>query len=117
MLDKKSILKNNKLKTQVVNVPEWGGDIIVSELTGTARDAWESDIISMSDDGGKINGINTRAKLIVISVVDEEGNLIFDEEDIEEVGNLSATALNRVFTVASKLSALTAADMKELEGN
>ena len=117
MLDKKSIFKNKKLKTQVVNIPEWGGDVIVSELTGTARDAWESDIISMSDEGGKINGINTRAKLIVISVIDEEGNLVFGKEDVEEVGKLSATALNRIFTVASKLSALTAADMKELEGN
>jgi len=118
MLTRAQILKKTKLKKETINIPEWGGDIIISEMTGKERDAWEGDILTAREDGDpELNSTNARAKLAIRSVVDEDGNCIFTNDDIDAVGELSASALSRIFNVASRLSKLTVEDMKELEGN
>ncbi len=117
-LNRAKILKCTNLKTETVNVPEWGGDVTVRELDGKGRDAWEMGVITQNKKGdAKFNGVNARAKLIIRSVIDDDGNLIFTDDDIDAIGCLSASALGKVFDVASKLSGLTSEDMAELEEN
>jgi len=43
-LNKEQILRADDLKTEEVDVPEWGGSVRVRVLTGTERDAFESSI-------------------------------------------------------------------------
>ena len=114
ILTKEQILKANDLKTEVVNVPEWGGDVMVRGMSGLARDKFESLIIQSSGKNGKANTENFRAKLASMTICDEKGNLIFSEKDITELSNKSATALQRVFIVAQRLSAIGHDDVKEL---
>jgi len=105
------------LALEVVEVPEWGGSVAVRELTGAERDAWEASVLG--DDGKPSDQAmtNARAKLVVRSVVDDDGTRVFGDTDIEAVGALSARGLNRVFEVACRLSGLTAGDVEELAGN
>ena len=42
ILSRDQILSVNDRKTEVVTVPEWGGDVIVSVMSGEQRDAYES---------------------------------------------------------------------------
>ena len=114
MLTRDQILSSGKLKTEVVDIPEWGGEVTVTELTGRERDAWEASIMS---DGDKVNMENVRAKLAVRTVVGKNSKRVFTDEDIEVVGNLSAAALSKIFNVASRLSGLTTSDVEELTGN
>ncbi len=116
-LSRHQILSATKLKAETVEVPEWGGSVIVREMTGTERDAWEAEIVAAG--GLQAAGAmkNARAKLAVRTVVDDEGKRLFTDNDIEVVGRLSATALDSVFMVAARLSGLTAKDMEALEGN
>jgi len=117
VLSRSAILKKVSLKQEVLSVPEWGGDVIVRELTGAERDAWEASILNADGQRDDDSMTNARAKLCIRCIVDAEGSLLFSEDDLNPVGNLSGTALNRVFEVACRLSGLTPADLEELAGN
>ncbi len=60
---------------------------------------------------------NIRAKLVALTVVDEQGNRIFKDEDVKWLGNKSAAALDRIFEVAQRLSGLRDEDVEELAKN
>lgn len=118
MLTKDEILATKgKLKTQVVEVPEWGGDVLASELSGTERDAWEASIVSSQGKTVRRDMRNIRAKLVARCIVDEAGQRLFSDADIDELGALSASALDRVFSVAQQLNGMREADIEELAGN
>lgn len=109
------ILNAQDLKREAVVVPEWDGvTVYVRTLTGAERDAFESSIL---DAAGKVTRDNARAKLVGRCVVDEAGGRVFDEADIAALGRKSASALDRLFSVASRLNGLSNKDVEELEKN
>lgn len=115
MLSKKEILETRiELKREIVNVPEWGGDVIVSEMDGTTRDRFEF-TIATRDTEGKVS--NARAKLVAYCVVDEAGERIFSDEDIASLGKLPSVLLTRIAKIAQRLNGLTSADVIEAEKN
>ena len=57
---------------------------------------------------------NLRAKLVARSVVGDDGEPVFTQQDVAALGELSAAALDRVFEVASRLSGLSEADLEEM---
>lgn len=117
MLTREMILTSKDLSFEIVDVPEWGGEVKVTTLTGTERDAFEASLIDQKRSGNTVNTKNIRAKLVSMACVDEEGKRLFTPADIEALGSKSASALDRIFVVAQKLSKLTEADMDELQGN
>lgn len=114
LLSKESILAVQDVVTERVEVPEWGGTVLVRGLTGAERDAFEGEVIQRSGRDVKTNTRNMRARLVVLSVVDEQGNRLFGFPDIETLGAKSARALDRVFAVAMRLSGLRDEDVEEL---
>ena len=102
MLTRDQILKIDDIKTEEVNIPEWGDSVKVRGLTGTERDAWEESILEQKGKNTKVKLKNARAKLVSLSVVDEEGNRIFSDGDVEALGKKSAAALDRIYEVAWK---------------
>lgn len=114
MLSRDEILSKTKLKTQVVNVKEWGGDVIVSEMSGAQRDAWEQ---ALQDRDGKGRLVSPRAKLVVATVVNEAGECLFTDKDVEQIGKLSASSLIAICNVAQKLNKLMAEDLEEAAKN
>ena len=105
------------LATEVVPVPEWGGEVVVRELTGAQRDAYEESCFTGRGRDRRENFRNLRARLVALAVVDEAGAPLFSETDVEALGNAGAAALDRVFTVAQRLSGLSAKDVEDLAGN
>jgi len=118
-LNRAAILNADDFKTEVVNIPEWGGDVMVKAMTGTERDAFEASIVEQNAKGGtKMKIENIRAKLVAKTVIDPESKQnIFTAGDIEAIGKKSAAALDRIYTVASKLSKVTDEDVEELAKN
>jgi hypothetical protein len=114
LLSRDEILQADDLKGQEVYVAEWGGTVLLRELRGRERDAFEEGSL---DKKRNITMRNMRARLVALSVVDGEGERLFTEKDAEELGNKSATALNKLFETACRLSGITEADIDELEGN
>lgn len=114
ILDKNAILKADDLKKELVNVPEWGGDVYVRGMTGADRDKFESSIVQTRGKDQTLNMVNIRAKLASMTICDEKGNRIFTEADVKDLSNKSAHALQRIFVVAQKLSGIGDEDVKEL---
>jgi hypothetical protein len=116
ILSRSEILDSEDLATETVPVPEWGGAVIVRALTGSERDAYETSIFTARGVGKdpEYNLQNIRAKLAARTIVGEDGKRLFSDTDIVALGLKSAAALDRVFSVAQRLSRLTNEDVKEL---
>jgi hypothetical protein len=117
LLSKDAILKADDLPRQVVEVPEWGGSVMVRGLTGSERDKFEASVLVKKGKDYDVKLADLRARLVVLSVIDEAGTRLFDDNDVAELGKKSASALNRVFEAAQRLSGLTDQDIEELEKN
>lgn len=116
-LKRDAILKADDLPTEIVSVPEWGGEVTVKGLTGKQRDAYEMQVFQFNKKNSSVDWKreNMRAKLIVLSCVDEDGSLLFEESDIQALGEKSSSAIDRIFEVAQRLSGITKKDVEELE--
>ncbi len=115
-LSKKDILTADDLKREIVPVPEWGGDVWVRGMNGAERDKFESGIVEMRGKEQTLNMANVRAKLASLTLCDEEGKRLFSEQDVQALSQKSATALQRVFSVAQRLSGIGDDDVEELAG-
>jgi hypothetical protein len=114
MLNRDDILKAQDLKTEIVPVPEWGGDVIVRGMTGAERDKFEASIVQTKGKDQTLNMVNIRAKLASATICDEQGKRLFSDADIVQLSAKSAQALQRIFVVAQKLSGIGEEDVKEL---
>ena len=117
LLNRETILQASDLKTEQVAVPEWGGDVLVSTMTGEARDAWEASLVIRKPGKAEANLSNVRARLAAATLVDETGARMFTQDDIEMLGAKSSAALDRVCKVAQRLNGLGDQDLEELKGN
>lgn len=116
-LTREAILAAPDLQFQDVAVTEWGGSVRVRGMTGNERDEWEWEMIQTRTEDRKENKRRLRAKLVSLTVVDENGQRLFSEADIEALGQKSVRALQRVYNVAQRLSRISADDVEELAGN
>jgi hypothetical protein len=114
ILTRDAILAADDIRTETVEVPEWGGSVIVKGMTGQQRDSFEEAITAQRGKDYVVNFRNFRSKLIVRCVVDENGVQLFGPTDVEALGKKSAAALQRVFKVAQKLSGLGDDEVEEL---
>lgn len=117
MLNKEQILKAEDLKYEVVNVPEWNGEVKVRSLTGTERDEFESSLFEAKGADVKRNMANMRAKLLALCMVGANNERLFSSKDIEALGGKSAKALDRIFSIAQKLNGIGAQEIDELTKN
>lgn len=117
LLTRDEILQAPDLPVEEVEVPEWGGVVRVRALSGAERDALEASIVEQQGSNVRINLHNMRARLVAMSVVDENGKRIFSDEDIEALGRKNAQALDRIATVAMRLSGLRPQDLQEAVKN
>lgn len=115
LLSAQEILLAQDLQHEDVQVPEWGGVVRLQALTGAQRDAWEMDMFGA--DASARNMKNARAKLIARCAVGSDGKPLFTSKDIDSLGNKSAAALDRLFTVAKRINRIGAEDVNELVGN
>ena len=117
LLSKTAILAANDLKSEDVEVPEWGGAVRVRSFTGRERDAFEASMVRGEGRDRKVDLTNMRARLVGLTVIDETGQRLFTDEEADLLGAKSGAALDRVFAVAQKLNGLSGADVDELSKN
>jgi hypothetical protein len=109
-LTRDQILESSDLKTVTVEVPEWGGSVLVRSMTGADRDAFEQTLTKTDGKGVRVSDVsNLREKLTAMTVVDDAGNRLFSESDVQALAKKSAAALTRVADAAQVLNGMTAA--------
>lgn len=115
LLGRSEILDAVDLQQQDVAVPEWGGTVRIRGLSGAERDQYEAWIISGKGRNRDVNLRQSRAKLVMMCVVDADGKRLFDEADISRLGAKSALAMQRVFDVAAALSGLDEDTLEKIQ--
>lgn len=110
------------IKKESVTIPEWGGvTVIVRRMSSEERDAYEVWVANQSRgadgerDPERVR--NIRAKIARLCVVDEQGKHVFSDADIDWLGQKSAAALDRIYVVADRLSALSDKTQATVLGN
>lgn len=105
--------KATTIPRERLELPELGGFVFVKGMTGGERDEFEK---SCRDPKGRLRG-NTRARLAVRTVVNEDGSRVFTDDDIQTVGRIRVDVLQKVFNLAQKLSGISDADVEERGGD
>lgn len=114
LLSREQIFSVVDFTTEDVEVPEWGGVVRVAGLTGYERDRLEASVVGKT--GKALNLANFRARLCALAIVDDSGTRVFSDMDVSGLGAKSAAALERVFSVAQRLSGLSDEDVENLTG-
>lgn len=121
LLSREDILQASDLPMERVEVPEWGGYVYVRTLTGAERDEYESGMLIVRGTGrgakAQVNMANARARLCALALCDKQGGRLFSEQDVRALGQKSASALDRIYEVAMRLSGLRPEDIEELAKN
>jgi monomeric isocitrate dehydrogenase len=112
ILSKAAILAANDKKMVEIDVPEWGGIAKIRVMSGTERDRFESEFV-----GNNKSVDMVRAKLVAKCLCDEDGNRLFTEQEIPQLGEKSASVLDKLFTTCMKLNRFTKDDVEDLAGN
>lgn len=114
-LNKNQILDAPDSKVESFDVPEWGGTTHLRTMTGAERDAFEGSIVT--GDGKARNLANIRARLLVKTICDENGQRLFEDADAPKLGAKSAAVLERLFVESQRMNRIGAKDVAELVGN
>ena len=111
LLNRDQILAAPALRSEDVEIPEWGGVVRVREMTAGEKDAYDMLLV---DDQQQLVMKNYRARLVAATACDEAGVRLFGVGDVEALGNLGASAMDRLFEVAARLNHLTSSDIETL---
>lgn len=114
LLSRDDILNADDRKLEEVQVPEWGGSVMIRTLSGKERDEYESGTLSVKNGKQVENFENFRARLVALCLVDEKGKRLFTARDIVTLGNKSAAALQRVYNKCQELNAVSDEDVESL---
>ena len=107
---KDDILRASDLKKVLIEIPEWSKQkIYVRELTGAER----ADVIEKEKD----DSFDKRTYLVMLSLVDEHGNRLFQESDLKALASKSARILDRIFQKALELCKMDEDGVQEAEKN
>jgi hypothetical protein len=116
-LTKKEILVAPDLQFVEVEVLEWGGTVRMRGLTGAERDRFEESVLRSRSARVSLSLTNVRARLVAMACVDEDGKRLFEDADVEALGEKSGKTLDRLFDVAARLSGLQPGDVEALAKN
>lgn len=117
LLSKSDILAVDDRQVEDIEVPEWGGEVRMRGLTGKQRDSYEASILDQRGGERKVVLANARAKLVALCAIDENGTRLFSGDEISQLGNKSAVALERLFDAARRLSGMSERDLEKLTEN
>ena len=94
-MHKNDIFKNYTLKTKMLEVPAWGGEVEIRELSAGAMDKMRR------LDG---NELKMAATAIIHGVLGEDKKTMFNDGDMKKILDMSAADLVLVSTEIIKLS-------------
>jgi len=123
LLTKSALLSRQVLKTQKVEF-ENGDYVFVREMTGADRDNFERSIMKeRKNEKGEVKGFdqileNFRAKLAVVTLCDENGELLLEPKDVKTLSSsISISRLEQIVTAASELNKISEKDKADLLKN
>ncbi|MGQ4513700.1 hypothetical protein [Streptomyces sp. DW26H14] len=115
-LSRDAILGASDVQIETVDVPEWGDKVHVKGLTGRELDDYQNSLRKIVRDQVVVQP-NAHSKLLVKALVDERGDRLFGDKDVDALARKSGRVLDRLWDVAARLSGITDEEQEEIEGN
>jgi hypothetical protein len=112
-LSRESILGSSDLPIVPVEIPEWGGTVLLRSITAGERDRFEASV----NNGKRQDLENFRARFAVLVLCDEVGNRLFADADAAALAKKSASALQTILSAGMEHNAMRADDVEALEKN
>ena len=131
LLTRNQILEAKDIKTKTISVPEWGGDIMIKQLSAKDYNDIEMSQINIKKIRAKQlfqnkdidvdfeevindNAIKNRnIMLIVKSCVDENMQPLFDEADVELLASKNVNVIDRIVAEIIEFNDATAMSSKK----
>ncbi|WP_299733844.1 hypothetical protein [uncultured Endozoicomonas sp.] len=99
------------LKTEIVKLQRLGIEVTVMEMDAGRLETYESLLVKVDDDGKAERALdNINAKIAVMSIVDDKGQLVFTPDDVEMLAHSYGKDVKAVANKAAVLSGLYAAE-------
>jgi hypothetical protein len=117
MLSKKQILAAPDIKSELVDVPEWGGEVKVCGLSGAQRGELEASILEIKDQSQTVRLQSLKVRMCSLAIRDEDNRRMFDDDEIGDLGAKSAQAIERIYSVAARLSGMDKSEVEKLAKN
>jgi hypothetical protein len=104
LLSRDQIAGIQDLKSEVVPIPEWSGDVTVMEFNGATRAELDKRFKEAKDKDEK--NLPLLCWMVVVSVVDGQGQRMFKPEDVEMLVGKNMKPILRIVKVVKRLNAL-----------
>lgn len=88
----------DKQDLKEVDVPEWGIKVYIRQLTVGERDSLESEVYNNKATGNALD--NMRSRFLARVMCDEKGKPLCKPNEFEQIANLSARPMERIFEAA-----------------
>lgn len=114
MLTREAILNSPGPAREKVDCPALGGEVYVRQITVGERDVFEAA-------SGRLKAADrkrlARARIVALVTVDEAGEPLFREEDVEALAGKPNAALEPIVDAHVRLNEMTRRDAADLEKN
>lgn len=121
VLSKALILEAADLRTEAVDVPEWGGEVLLRELSAAQMSEFKAKSVAAVDpqtqavrDGATLFGLS--AWIVSRAAIGEDGKRLFTDADLTRLGEKSDKVIDRLAARVLKMSG-AAATVEEAEKN
>ncbi|MFJ4987892.1 hypothetical protein ACIP9H_29325 [Streptomyces sp. NPDC088732] len=119
LLSKTQITDVDDRQWEDVPVPEWGGEVRILGMSGTDRNAYQAAMVTLGSNGKpqSVNLNDQLAKLLAKCLVDEDFQRLFTDKEVRDLGRKNGAVLERLSTVAQRLSGIGKDAVETAAGN
>lgn len=111
MLTRDKLIAKVSLLSEVVHLPEMGGDVLVRGMTAAELLNFQAAVnVGKKNGAASIDEKTFPMKLLVRCIVDEKGNRILGDDDWSSLDQWPATAFQRAAAVALRVNGYGSAE-------
>ena len=111
--DIRAAFKAPSLKTQVIHLDKLGIDVTVMEMNAQRLEQYEALLVHIDNGIATPQLDNINAKIAVMSIVDEAGELVFQPDDVALLAASYGGEVKKIANAAAMISGLYSSDTVE----
>ena len=115
MANREAVLQANDETIEELDMPEWGFKVHIRTLRARERDVFYKSCVGK--DGRQQYPENMHARFCALVLCNESGDRLFSDQQVAQLGNKSARALDRIFDAGQKLNKMNSDAVEEAEKN
>ena len=118
ILTREDFLSGSSLKKELVDVPELGGSLWLRELPARDLLAFNDRVQELQKEGEELKphqSLTLMAFLVSRSACDQDGKLLFTEDDVEQLGETKINVLTALSMKVMEMAGLNTRVIQEVE--